>query len=204
MKSINKTYARLILQAALAFFLTMTVQAGENGWINMFNGKDLAGWHLTKPGGPNGWTVERGVYVNTPPSTDLATNRDYYNFELHVEFNVAPESNSGIYMRDRYEIQIFDSFGKPVTNHDCGALYRRVAPGVNASKPAGEWQSFDITFVGKRLKVKQNGVEILDVADVGPRGTGAASERADAPGPLRLQGDHGKVLFRNLRIRPLP
>jgi hypothetical protein len=186
-----------------AGFQTRSQTPDDKGWINLFNGKDLTGWRLRQADGRNGWEVENGVYINTPPSTDIRTDAEYYDFQLHVEFNVAAGSNSGVYMRDRYEIQIFDSSGKPPVNNGCGALYGRVAPSVNTSKPAGEWQTFDITFIGKRLVVIHNGVKVLDLADVGPMGTGASSNRPDGPGPLRLQGDHGAVSFRNIRIRPL-
>ncbi len=172
--------------------------------ISLFNGKDLAGWHLRDPKGPNGWKVQNGVYVNTPPSTDIQTDAEYYDFQLHVEFRVSDgDGNSGVYMRDKYEVQIFNSYGKPPVDSGCGALYRRIAPAVNASKPPGEWQTFDIIFIGKHLTVIHNGQKVLDNVDVGPMGTGAASKRPDGPGPLRLQGDHNAVSFRNIRIHPL-
>ncbi len=203
-----------LIGIALATALTVApasnpkpVQSGksdENRWIPLFNGKDLTGWHLRKPDGPNGWKVENGVYINAPPSTDIQTDAEYYDFQLHVEFKVNPEKgNSGVYMRDKYEIQIFDSYGKPPSDSGCGALYKRAAPTVNASKPAGEWQTFDITFIGKRLTVDQNGQKTLDNVDVGPKGTGAASNRPDGPGPLRLQGDHDAIAYRNIKIRPV-
>ncbi|HEY3131820.1 MAG TPA: DUF1080 domain-containing protein [Acidobacteriota bacterium] len=176
----------------------------EKGWIDLFNGKDLSGWHLRKADGLDGWKVlPDGVYENTKPSTDLMTDGEFYDFQLHVEFKIPPGSNSGVYMRDKYEIQIFDSYGKPVAINGCGALYRKVAPAVNVCGPAGEWQSFDMTFVGRRLTVFHNQRRIHDNIDVGPTGTGAASNREDSPGPLRLQGDHDSVSFRNLRIRPI-
>jgi 3-keto-disaccharide hydrolase len=191
-------------------FICTSIEGGrlantkERGWISLFNGKDLSGWHLRNPAGPNGWKVENGVYVNTPPSTDIQTDADYYDFQLHVEFKVSEgDGNSGVYMRDKYEVQILNSYGKPPDKAGCGALYQRVAPTINASKPAGEWQSYDITFVGKHLIVIQNGQKVLDVADVGPMGTGASSKRPDGPGTLRLQGDHNAISFRNVRIRPL-
>jgi hypothetical protein len=176
-----------------------------DGWQALFNGYDLAGWHLRKSDGPNGWSVGNREYVNTPPSTDIQTDADYYNFDLHVEFKVVPGAtgNSGVYLRDKYEIQILDSYGKPPSADGCGALYRRMAPAVNVSKPAGEWQTYDVHFVGRRLSVIHNGQKVLDAVDVGPMGTGQASQRPDGPGPLRLQGDHDAVSFRNLRIRPL-
>src|SRR5262249_39913736 len=112
-------------------------------------------------------------------------------------------SNSGVYMRDRYEIQIADSYGRPLNDGGGGALYRRQAAAVNACRPAGEWETLDIVFVKQRLTVRQNGQKTHDSIDVGPKGTGASSNRDDAPGPLRLQGDHGQVSFRNVRIRPV-
>jgi hypothetical protein len=173
-------------------------------WVSLFNGKDLTGWHLRNLTGPNGWQVQNGVYVNTPPSTDIQTDAEYYDFQLHVEFKVSDgDGNSGVYMRDKYEVQILNSYGKAPVDSGCGALYRRIAPAVNASKPAGEWQTFDITFIGKHLTVIHNGQKVLNNVDVGPMGTGASSQRPDGPGPLRLQGDHNLVSFRNVRIRPL-
>src|SRR5262245_7286270 len=183
--------------------LTSAGQSGQAGWIDLFNGKDLSGWHFRQPAGPNGWKVVNGEYVNTKPSTDLQTDREFYDFDLHVEFRVNPgDGNSGVYLRDKYEIQILDSFGNPVGDHESGSLYRRVAPSVNAAKRAGEWQTFDITMVGRALTLIYNGQKVLDVADIGPKGTGAAGERPDGPGPLRLQGDHDSIAFRNIRIRP--
>lgn len=181
-----------------------SAHAKKRNWISLFNGQDLTGWHLRNPAGPNGWKIQDGVYVNTPPSTDIQTDREYYDFRLHVEFKVSEgNGNSGVYMRDKYEVQIFNSHGKPPIDTGCGALYMRIAPAVNASKPPGKWQTYDITFIGKRLIVIHNRQKVLDVADVGPMGTGASSNRPDGPGPLRLQGDHDAVSFRNIRIRPL-
>ena len=181
-----------------------SAHAKKRNWISLFNGKDLTGWHLRNPAGANGWKVRDGVYVNTPPSTDIQTDSEYYDFQLHVEFKVSEgNGNSGVYLRDKYEVQIFNSYGQPLVDTGCGALYKRIAPAVNASKPAGEWQTYDITFVGKRLILIHNGQKALDVADVGPMGTGASSNRPDGPGPLRLQGDHDAISFRSIRIHPL-
>ena len=184
-------------------FLRTAQLSGGSGWIPLFNGKDLAGWHLRKPDGPNLWKVQNGVYSTAAKGTDIQTDQDFYNFQLHVEFKIVPGSNSGVYLRDRYEIQIADSYGKPPGQSGCAALYRRIAPAANACKPAGEWETFDIAFVEKRLTVYHNGQKILNNVEVGPTGTGASSDRDDAPGPLRLQGDHGEVSFRNVKIRPI-
>lgn len=195
----------------LASFLPLSFGAAladqrdaRDGWIPLFNGRDLSGWKLRNPDGPNGWTVVDGVYVNTPPSTDILTERAFSDFDLYVEVKPAEKTNSGLYLRDIYEVQILNSYGKPLTDNVCGALYRRFAPAVNACKPAGEWQTFEVTLVGRRLTVVHNGQKLHDGVDVGPLGTGNAGKRSDAPGPLRLQGDHQEVAFRNIRIRPRP
>lgn len=193
----------LVLIVLLAAFVAPPLSGGADAWIELFNGRDLAGWHLRKPDGPNLWKAVDGVYATAAKGTDLQTDRDFYNFELHVEFRIAPGTNSGIYMRDRYEIQIADSHGKPAAQGGCGALYRRIPPAVVACKPVGEWESFDITFFKQRLTVHHNGQKVLDNVETGPKGTGASSARDDAPGPLRLQGDHGAISFRNVRIRPI-
>lgn len=193
-----------IILTCTSITLDQSAQPNKRNWVSLFNGKDLTGWHLRNPAAPNGWKIQDSVYVNAPPSTDIQTDSEYYDFQLHVEFNVsAGNGNSGVYMRDKYEVQIFNSYGKPSVDTGCGALYRRIAPAVNASKPPGEWQTYDITFIGKRLIVIHNAQKVLDVTDVGPTGTGASSSRPDGPGPLRLQGDHDAVSFRNIRIRPL-
>lgn len=194
----------LTLLAAVACFSPVVHGQDKNGWISLLNGKDLTGWHLRNPQRPNGWKAVDQITVNTPPSTDIQTDGEYYDFQLHVEFKVtAGSGNSGVYLRDKYEVQIFNSFGKAAEDSGCGALYKRIAPSVNASKREGEWQTYDITFIGTRLTVIHNGKNVLDNVDVGPMGTGAASNRADGPGPLRLQGDHDAVSFRNIRIRSL-
>jgi hypothetical protein len=197
--------------ALLALFLSMSFDSTlgdqrdpKEAWIPLFNGTDLSGWKLRTPDGPNGWKVVNGVYVNTPPSTDLLTERVFSDFDLSVEVKPAERTNSGLYLRDIYEVQILNSYGKPLADNMCGALYRRIAPAVNACKPAGEWQTFEVTLVGRRLTVVHNGQKLHDGVDVGPLGTGNAGKRADAPGPLRLQGDHQEVSFRNIRIRPRP
>src|SRR5436853_4509194 len=124
---------RAFILIALAF-VCISIAGGplvhtKEGWVSLFNGKDLTGWHLQKPNGPNGWKIQDRVYVNTPPSTDIQTDAEYYDFQLHVEFNVSEgDGNSGVYLRDKYEVQIFNSYGKPSVDSGCGALYRRIAP----------------------------------------------------------------------------
>src|SRR6185503_18242356 len=111
----------------------------------------------------------------------------FWNFELHAEFRVVKESNSGIGLRGRYEIQILDNYGRKPDEHASGALYSRIVPSVNASKPAGEWQSFDIRLVGRQLTVVVNGTKVIDKGEV--EGLTAMANNADEaePGPITIQ-----------------
>jgi hypothetical protein len=169
----------------------------------LFNGKDLSGWKLRHEGGRNGWKVVDGVLVNTPPSSDLVTEGKFRDFRLHIEYRIPPRSNSGIYLRGRYEIQIQDDHGRAVTRHMNGAVYGRIAPTENASRPAGEWQTVDATLVGQRVTVVLNGKKIIDNQVIeGPTGA-ALDNREEEPGALMLQGDHGVVEFRNIVIKPI-
>jgi hypothetical protein len=177
-------------------------------------------------------TPGTGVLLNSngDKTLNIESSGEWGDCELHVEFCVPQGSNSGIYLQGRYEVQVLDSFGKAeVAEHDCGAIYQRWEPArgkgkegyeghtpkVNASKPPGEWQSFDILFraprfdvMGKKtanavfVKVLHNGKVIHEnVECTGPtRGAKLASE---APtGPIVLQGDHGPVAYRNLKLTP--
>lgn len=159
-------------------------------------------------------------------TANLVTVLKHGDCELHVEFMVPEGSNSGVYLQGLYEIQVFDSFGHTeMKTSDCGGVYHRwidekpvggSAPRVNASKKPGEWQSFDITFRAPRfdksgrktanarfVRVLHNGVEIQKNVEV-DGGTRAHMNIAEAAlNPLMLQGDHGPVAYRNLRLAHL-
>ena len=171
--------------------------------VELFNGKDLAGWKALDPTAAIKWTYQDGILRNAPPTTDLISERTFWNFELHVDFRIIEHSNSGIGLRGRYEIQILEDYGKPVNTHGAAALYSRVAPRVNASKPAGEWQSYDIRLVGRTLTVVHNGIKVLDKVEV--EGLTAIANNADegVPGPFILQGDHSYVEIKSFRVTEL-
>lgn len=149
---------------------------------------------------------------------DLVTKAAHGDCDLHVEFVVPRGSNSGVYLQGQYEVQILDSFGKAdrdLKYGDCGGLYNTAPPRTNASKAPGEWQSFDITFraprfdaAGKKtadarfLKVVHNGTVIHENVPVKGPTTAALGGPEKPTGPLMLQGDHGPVAFRNLRLTP--
>ena len=179
--------------------------------VELFNGKDLSGWHLVESDRTNGFKVNDGVLVNDPPHTEgghsrsgnFMTERKFHDFNLSIEVNVPKGSNSGVYLRAMYEIQVFDSYGKEPDSHNMGALYSRITPSVAAEKPAGEWQKMDITLCDRHLTVILNGKKIIDNKPVyGPTG-GAKIADVFKPGPVLLQGDHGKVSFRNIILRPI-
>lgn len=173
--------------------------------VTLFDGKTLAGWGLRDPKKKNGWAVVNGelAVVESKDNADLVSERTFQDMKLHIEWNVDKKSNSGVYLRGRYEIQILDNPDAKMAKdtHGCGAVYSRIAPKLDATKPAGEWQTYDITFVGRQVTVVLNGQTIVDGVVDGITG-GALSPFEDEPGPLMLQGDHGKVRFRNIVVTP--
>ena len=170
--------------------------------ISLFNGKDLAGWKLRSDGKGNCWNVSGGTLVNNVPCVDTITEQKFTDFKLHVEFNIVEKSNSGVYLRGRYEVQIQDDIGKAIDSLRMGGLYGFIRPSDNASGKPGEWQTYDITLIGRRVTVVLNGKTIID-NEVIPGITGGALDSNEGdPGPIMLQGDHGKIAFRNIVITP--
>jgi hypothetical protein len=141
--------------------------------------------------------------VDPKDNADLVSERSFQDMKLHIEFNVDPKSNSGVYLRGRYEIQILDNPDAKMAldSHGCGGVYSRIAPNRDATKPAGEWQVYDITMVGRQITVVLNGQTIVQGEVEGITG-GALDPYEGEPGPLMLQGDHGKVRFRNIVVTP--
>ncbi len=181
--------------------------AGAPRWgspVALFDGKTLQGWKLRDSKAKMGWAVVNGELAVVEPkgNADLVSDKTFQDLKLHLEFNVEPHSNSGVYLRGRYEIQILDDPSKVTEEHGCGALYSRIAPKLDATRPAGEWQTFDITLVGRSLTVVLNGKTIIDGGQVDGITGGAINPFEGEPGPLMLQGDHGKVRFRNIVVTP--
>ena len=170
--------------------------------IDLFDGSDLSGWKLRDEKHGRCWGVVDGAMTNTPPCVDLITERTFADFKLHVEFNIVTKSNSGVYLRGRYEVQIQDDAGKATDSLRMGGIYGFLRPSVNASGPPGQWQSYDITLVGRRVTVILNGRTIIDNAEIPGITGGALDSNEGAPGPLMLQGDHGKLSFRKVLITP--
>ncbi|HZU36799.1 MAG TPA: DUF1080 domain-containing protein [Gemmataceae bacterium] len=224
-----------------------TLASADDGWTDLSSGKDaLAGWRKPTgawftassvqmdPHNPRRLAAERGqgILVNGPHGNthNLLSKEDFRDVEVHVEFLIPKRSNSGVKLEGRYEIQIFDSYGKAhLTGADCGGVYPRaeeepqyhyldkgVPPRVNACRPAGQWQTLDIIFQaprfdrhghktadGRFVKVVLNGKVIHEnVVLHCPTGAAWRLEKEVPAGPLLLQADHGPVAFRHVRVRP--
>jgi len=164
---------------------------------SIFNGKDLTGWHAL---GNNQWIVENGALKSPHSGANLVTDKAYYDFKLHIEFRCPEGSNSGVYLRGRYEIQIEDGD----TTHpafDClGGVYGFIEPSEDAGKKAGEWQSYDVTLVGRMVTVDLNGKTIICNREIPGITGGALDSKEGEPGPLQIQGDHGPIEFRNITM----
>lgn len=170
--------------------------------IELFNGKDRTGWKPQFAAAKNGWTARDRLLVNARPGNNLMTERKFDDFQLHAEFRYPKGSNSGIYLRGRYEVQIEDNYGVEPDSHYIGGVYGFLTPSVNPAKKAGEWQEMDITLVGRVLTILFNGERIIDRQTIPGITGGALDSDEGAPGPILLQGDHGPVEFRNLLLTP--
>jgi hypothetical protein len=170
--------------------------------IELLNGKDLAGWMPRSAEARNRWEVREGVLANAGAGTDLLTQQKYTDFKLQTEFRYPRGSNSGIYLRGRYEVQIEDNHGDEPDSHKIGGIYGFLTPSVNAAKKAGEWQTLEVTLVGRVVTVVLNGERIIDRQTIPGITGGALDSDEGAPGPVLLQGDHGPIEFRRLTLTP--
>jgi len=171
--------------------------------VELFNGENMSGWMSWDGDEPAGWSVKDGALASTGRGQDIVSQQKFWNFKLHVEFRLAEHSNSGVALRNRYEAQMLEDYGHPPNTHSAGALYSRIAPSENASKPAGEWQTYDIRLVGRQVTVVFNGKKVID-SDVIDGLTAMAHDADEGePGGIALQGDHGPVEFRKITITPL-
>ncbi|HEY3743680.1 MAG TPA: DUF1080 domain-containing protein [Bryobacteraceae bacterium] len=171
--------------------------------IELFNGKDLAGWHAMVPGKDLGWEVKDRLLSNVAGANNLVSDQKFWNFELHVTFRLGKDSNSGLGLRGRYEVQILEDFGKPADIHGMGALYGRKAPSKNAGVAPGEWQTMDVRLVGRTVTIVVNDSRVIERYDI-PGLTAIANDaNEDQPGSIAIQGDHGAIEFRKISITPL-
>ncbi|HSC52601.1 MAG TPA: DUF1080 domain-containing protein [Phnomibacter sp.] len=178
------------------------VRKGEPIWdkpIQLFDGKSLKGWHAT---GKNQWVAKNGILRSDKSGSNLISDRKFSDFKLHVEFRYPEGSNSGVYLRGRYEIQVEDSYGKEPGSIYLGGLYGFISPLEMVAKKAGEWQSFDITLMGRRIELVANGKKIIYTQEIPGITGGALDSYEGLPGPIMFQGDHGPIEYRNIIITP--
>ncbi|HTZ59834.1 MAG TPA: DUF1080 domain-containing protein [Acidobacteriaceae bacterium] len=175
--------------------------------VSLFNGRNLDGWHEYSanpfPESGHHWTVSDGLLVSPGNGPELVTDRKFQDFKLHVEFNCGSASNSGVYLRGRYELQIENESAAEPPSHHTGAIYGFIVPRPELPRTAGKWQTFDVTLIGRRVTVVQDGQTIIANQEI-PGITGGAIDSHEAlPGPIILQGsEKGRVSFRNIVITP--
>jgi len=171
--------------------------------IELFAGNDLSKWDFQRVGGENQWKVVDGVMVNATGGWNIFTKQKFKDYKLRIEVKVPPRGNSGIYLNGRYEIQVADSYGRGVSKGGMGAIYGRAVPTANPSKPADEWQTFEITFVDYWATVVLNGTTIVDNILIEGITGGALDSHESEAGSIMLQGDHGHIEYRNIVLTPL-
>jgi hypothetical protein len=130
------------------------------------------------------------------------TTGKFDDFKLHAEFRIPKESNSGIYLRGRYEVQIEDGESEGLSRHSLAGIYGFFAPCVNVAKKPGEWQTFDITLVGRVVTIVFNGERVIDRQSIPGITGGALDSEEGSPGPILIQGDHGPIEFRKITLTP--
>ncbi len=168
--------------------------------ITLFNGKDLKGWHTQ---GDNQWIVEAGVLKSPKSGSNLFSDQAFTDFKLHIEFRYPKGSNSGIYLRSRYEVQVADSKGLEAADDQLSGIYGFLSPNENVAKDAGEWQTYDITLVGRTVTVVANGVTVISNQVIPGITGGAVDSKEGEPGQFMIQGDHGPVEYRNIVVTPV-
>ncbi|WP_373517968.1 DUF1080 domain-containing protein [Pricia sp.] len=168
--------------------------------IQLFNGKDVSGWKAS--GEKNQWIVEDGILKSPESGSNLVSEQKFEDFKLHVEFKVPEGSNSGIYLRGRYEVQITDDHGSEPSNVLFGGVYGFLTPNEMAANPASEWQTYDITLVGRRVTIVANGKTIISEQNIPGITGGAIDSKEGEPGAFMIQGDHGSVSFRKFVVTP--
>lgn len=170
--------------------------------ISLFNGKDLAGWHMSGNSTP-AWKVENGTLVSPGNGPEIIADSKFKDFKLHVEFNAPEDSNSGVYLRGRYEVQIETESGGEPPNRRIGSVYGFLAPSPEPPRKPGEWQTYEITLNGRWITVVQNGQKTIDNQEIPGITGGALDSHEELPGPIYLQGsEKGHVAFRNIVITP--
>jgi hypothetical protein len=173
----------------------------EPAWasqVKLFDGKDLKGWHVS--GEKNQWLAKDGMMTSPASGSNIMTDAVFNDFKLHIEFRIPAGSNSGVYLRGRYEIQIVDSKGQEPNVGLLGAIYGFISPMEMMANAAGEWQSFDVTLIGRLVTLAVNGKVVISKQEIPGITGGAINSKEGEPGPIMIQGDHGPIDLRNILI----
>jgi hypothetical protein len=168
----------------------------------LFNGKDMSGWEPIGDPSKSHWVVQDGLLINQEHGANLKSTRKFEDFKLHFEVLCPDGANSGMYLRGRYEVQLeYEKEGTEPPERGMGSIYGRVAPGVELPRKPGEWETFDITLIGRKVSIWRDGVKTVDNQEIAGITGGALDANEGEPGPFYIQGDHtGGLKFRNITV----
>jgi hypothetical protein len=180
-------------------------RAAPKAWSDaapLFNGRSLDGWEPIGDRANNRWTVKDGLLINEAHGANLKTTRTFDDFKLHFEVNCPDDANSGFYLRGRYEVQLeYEPLAKNPPERRIGSIYGRIAPQGDLPRTPGQWESFDVTLVGRTVTVVHNGVTTIDRQEIEGITGGALDANEGSAGPFYIQGDHtGGLKFRNITV----
>jgi len=169
---------------------------------SLFNGKDLSGWEPVGDTAHSHWMVADGLLVNTAHGANLRTTRTFEDFKVHYEVNCPDDGNSGFYLRGRYEVQIeYEPLTSNPPERRIGSVYGRIAPMPELPRGPGQWETFDVTLVGRLVTEVHNGITVIDHKEIEGITGGALDANEGEPGPFYIQGDHtGGLKFRNITV----
>ena len=180
-------------------------RAAPKAWTKpepLFNGSNLDGWEPIGSPTSSHWTVQDGLLVNTQHGANLKTTRTFDDLKVHYEVNCPDHGNSGFYLRGRYEVQIeYEPLTDNPPERRIGSIYGRLTPNPELPRTPGQWETFDVTLVGRNVTVVRNGVTIIDNKEIEGITGGALDANEDQPGPFYIQGDHtGGLKFHNITV----
>jgi hypothetical protein len=168
---------------------------------SLFDGKDLKGWEPIGDPSKSHWVVKDGELVNEEHGANLKSTRKFEDFKVHFEVNCPEGANSGFYLRGRYETQLEYEKTKEPMERSMGAIYGRIPPSIELPRMVGQWETFDITLVGRMVTIVRDGKTIIDNKEIEGITGGAMNADEGEPGPFYIQGDHtGGLKFRNITV----
>jgi uncharacterized protein (TIGR03067 family) len=204
----NTTMVSLLLKRSSK---TETSRVPKQKTITLIRSDTLDGWHPQPWADKPQWNVKKGVLRRLGHGPSLVTNEKFKDFDLHVEFSLPPKCNSGVYLRDRYEVQLLDSAwrlpnGKPERPEgQCGSIYGLIAPSRMSYRGANQWNALDVRLVGQIVTVRMNNEILIDKKYIASVTPGGSDTDESSPGPILLQAHSGiGAEFRNITITSIP